>query len=354
VTRRTAMSLFMAFIVLAAAGSYGYHALISGDGAPPKILVNVQPAAAKGDTGELAVIVKTNAQRASGIEVAPLATSPVSGRQVAYVTVLDLKSLFDLHNSYATARADRDAAKVQADTSAAQYDRQRTLYQDSRATSQKSMQDAQAAMNNDEAKLKVTEVALNDLAASAREQFGDALASAVTDKNSDLFAKLAQRQASVLLVSFPPDAAAPVPAEITVDGPQQQAIAASKLSVAPQADPSVQGNSYLYLASASLPLGTRTIAHAPSGSGHAQGLFIPNSAVVWYGGQQWVYVKTGTARFVRRPVDSAASVASGLIVTNGFKAGDTIVVQGAQLLLSQELKPKDITTECKDPPECDD
>ena len=352
--RRAALSLFAALMVLAAAGWYGYHALIGGDRGLPRPSAAAQAAPAHSDTGEPVVVVKANAQRASGIKVASLATSTVSTRQIAYVTVLDLKPLFDLHNSYATARANHDATKVQADTSAAQYERQRSLYQDSHAASQKSMQDAQAAMNNDEAKLKATDIALNDLAANAREQFGDALAAAVTDKSSDLFTKLAQQKAAVLLVSFPPDRPSQAPSEITVDGPQHQPIAASKMSVAPQADPSVQGNSYLYLASEPLPLGTRTIARASSGGEHAQGLFIPDSAVVWYGGQQWAYVKADAERFVRRPINSATSAANGLIVTGGFKAGDPVVVQGAQLLLSQELKPKDITTECKDPPECDD
>jgi multidrug efflux system membrane fusion protein len=353
--RRAASLLLTAFLVLAAAaGWYGYHTFIGGDRSLRAQPATAQAAPAKSDTGEAAVIVKANAQRASAIKVAPLATSTVPTGQIAYVTVLDLKPLFDLHNSYATARANHDAAKVQADTSAAQYERQRSLYQDARATSQKSMQDAQAAMNNDEAKLRVTEVALNDLAANAREQFGDALAVAVTDKSSDLFSKLARRKASILLVSFPPDRTAPAPSEITVDGPQHRAVAASRISVAPQADPSVQGNSFLYLAKQSLPVGTRTIAHASSGDGHALGLFIPDSAVVWYGGQQWVYVRTDTDRFVRRPIDSATPTAGGLIASKGFKAREPVVVQGAQLLLSQELKPKDIATECKDPPECDD
>lgn len=351
--KRRAALLLVAAVMLVAAGWYGYRMLMGGDGASSQALAAAQAAPTKNDIGEPVVVVDAKAQRASGIEVAPLARFTGAVQQVAYATVLDLKPLFDLHNSYATARANRDAAKVQAATSALQYERQSSLYRNAHAVSQKAMQDANVAMKNDEAKLMATDVALGDLAANAREQFGDALASAVTDKSSDLFARLAQRKASVLLVSFPLEKTSPAPADITVDGPQHLAITASKLSVAPQADPSVQGDSYLYLASESLPLGTRTIAHASSGGEQGARLFVPDSAVVWYGGQQWVYAKSGADSFVRRPVGSAISVSNGLIVNNNFKAGDLVVVQGGQLLLSQELKPKDIATQCKDPPECD-
>lgn len=339
--------LLVAVIALVAVGWYGYRFLAGGVGGPSQ----AQAAPAKSDNG---VVVDTHTQQASGIEIAPLIKFTGAVQQIAYATVLDLKPLFDLHNSYATARANRDASRVQAATSATQYERQRSLYRDAHAVSQKAMQDAQVAMKNDEAKLMATDVTLGDLAANAREQFGDALASAVTDKSSGLFARLAQRKASVLLVSFPPERTSSAPADLTVDGPQHQAIAASKLSIAPQADPAVQGDSYLYLASESLPLGTRTIARASSGGEQGGGLFVPDSAVVWYDGQQWVYAKSGADRFVRRPVGTAISVSDGLIVNKSLKAGDLVVVQGAQLLLSQELKPKDIAIQCKDPPECDD
>jgi hypothetical protein len=41
-------------------------------------------------------------------------------------------------------------------------------------------------------------------------------------------------------------------------------------------------------------------------------------------------------------------------VSSGLHAGDQVVIDGAQLLLSEELRPQGIATACKDPPECDD
>ena len=85
------------------------------------------------------------------------------------------------------------------------------------------------------------------------------------------------------------------------------------------------------------------------------GLLIPSDAVVWYGGERWVYVRDTPGSFIRRPIPREAfQTDKGIIVASGFEAGQQIVVRGAQLLLSQELQPQNITTACKDPPECDD
>lgn len=92
----------------------------------------------------------------------------------------------------------------------------------------------------------------------------------------------------------------------------------------------------------------------PTSSEAVSGLLIPAQAVVWYGGQTWAWVRTAPERFTRRYVPAGNEDDRGFMVTSGFHAGDQIVTQGAQLLLSEELKPQGIATACKDPPECDD
>lgn len=100
--------------------------------------------------------------------------------------------------------------------------------------------------------------------------------------------------------------------------------------------------------------GTRTSANVPTSSQVNVGLLIPEQAVVWYGGQTWAYVRTAPDRFTRRYVPPAGEGDQGFKVTSEFHAGDLVVTQGAQLLLSEELKPQGIATACKDPPECDE
>ena len=64
---------------------------------------------------------------------------------------------------------------------------------------------------------------------------------------------------------------------------------------------------------------------------------ISYEAVVRYAGKNWVYVKTESDRFERQPVDADKPMAQGFF-SDTFDLDDTVVVRGAQLLLSEEFR----------------
>lgn len=70
------------------------------------------------------------------------------------------------------------------------------------------------------------------------------------------------------------------------------------------------------------------------GGGVTNGLLIPNAALLRQGGRVYAYVKTGAKTFDRRAVVPVRVVSDGLIVSDGFTAGEQVVVQGASALLT--------------------
>lgn len=345
-------------LALALAGGAGWYAgrtvaASSASAAGPTAQAN-ERSSIQVVNGETVVVVRPATQRASHIEVSPVSVLTERSAVSAYATVIDLQPLYDLHNRRAAARAEVDTLTAQAAASRAQYERSRILFADDRNISQKTLQDARSAMQVDEAKLRSAKAALAGLDATLREQFGNALANAASAPASGLFQRLLSGQASVLRVTLPASAGDAAPAEITVQLPDDKPVSVHKLSASPIADPAVQGSPWLYVAERTLAAGLRTSANAPTSNQTVSGLLIPERAVVWYGGQTWAYVQTSPDRFTRRYVASGDERNQGFVVTSGFRAGDQIVTQGAQLLLSEELKPQGIATTCKDPPECDD
>ncbi|MEW6347140.1 MAG: metal transporter [Paraburkholderia sp.] len=358
--KRRLILLSVASVALVAGAGWYIHrtfdASPSASGASAQVAPGQPVPTVQTVNGETVVVVAADVQRASHIDVAPLVAVAIRPSNDAYAAVVDLQPLFDLRNRQATARADYETLRAQAGNSRAQYERSRVLFEDDRNISQKSLQDAGAVMQADQAKLRAAESAQSGLEATMRQQFGDALTSAAMAPASSLFQRLLTGRTSVLRVTLPGDYTGAAPAQITVDTPDGQQVAAQMLSASPQGDPAVQGNPYFYATGSTLPVGTRTSAHLPSSNPGTSGIAIPERAVVWYGGQRWVYVRTAPTRFTRRFVAATTTYTGdqGLVVSSGLHAGDQVVIDGAQLLLSEELRPQGIATACKDPPECDD
>ncbi len=348
--------LLSAVTIALAAGAcwYIYQTLYPNPSASPATAQTAPQPTVQTINGETVVVLSPDVQHASHIEAAPLALAAVQPGTAAWATVVDLQPLFDLRNRLAAARADLDTLTAQAGNSHAQYERSHVLFEDDRNVSQKSLQDARAVMQADQAKLKSASAAVGGLEATMRQQFGDALASASMAPASDLFQRLLSGRMAVLRVTLPAEFGDAAPARITVDAADGRPVPAQKLSASPVADPSVQGIPWLYAADRALPVGARTGVNVPSPVPAAPTLVIPERAVIWYGGQTWAYVQTAPDRFTRRYVPAGGESGQGFAVTAGFRAGDRVVTQGAQLLLSEELKPQGIATVCKDPPECDD
>ena len=84
--------------------------------------------------------------------------------------------------------------------------------------------------------------------------------------------------------------------------------------------------------------GAPITASLSDGPGLTRGLFVPNEAVVQWQGLPWIYLVRGPRQFVRVPLDTSHPVAKGWIVASGLAPGDTLVVRGAQVLLSEEFR----------------
>ncbi|HKT07079.1 MAG TPA: HlyD family efflux transporter periplasmic adaptor subunit [Gemmatimonadaceae bacterium] len=98
---------------------------------------------------------------------------------------------------------------------------------------------------------------------------------------------------------------------------------------------------YLYRLSRAWPgarPGAPIVALVPEPRSLVSGVFVPGSAVVQWQGLPWVYVQHGPNAYVRMRIDASHPVPGGWITALGVAQGDTIVVQGAQVLLSEEFR----------------
>jgi hypothetical protein len=102
-------------------------------------------------------------------------------------------------------------------------------------------------------------------------------------------------------------------------------------------DPAAQTQTLLYSTGQRMPRGASVTASLPVSGERVSGLVVPLSAVLRYVGLGWVYVQSGTNRFVRTQIPLDRLTDNGWFVTGGLSATDQVVITGAPTILSDEM-----------------
>lgn len=278
-------------------------------------------------------------QKISGLETAPLKAIAYVQQLRAYGTVLDLQKLTDLSNSYVTAQAARQTAEAKLAASKPAFERAERLYRDHQSVSAAQVQSAEAAFRIDEAGVAAADSQLRTLTATAQQAWGTALAQALVSR-APMFLRLIDRQDVLLQVTLPPGVfVTKPPTSAFVELPDGTRASLHFVSPATRTDPHIQGVSFFYTAPSQTGLlpGMSVLVFLPSDT-PVHGVVVPSSAIVWWQGRAWIYIKSGTDRFARRAVATDIPAADGSYVVADMVAGGDVVVQGAQMLLSEELR----------------
>jgi hypothetical protein len=118
-------------------------------------------------------------------------------------------------------------------------------------------------------------------------------------------------------------------------------ITARLIGPAAEADPLTRRPAFLYRADRAWPgaaPGSPVGALVSTGGAAVAGALVPDRAVVQWEGLAWAYRTGGDGRFERRAVPVDRPVPDGWVVTGSLAPGDTVVVTGAQELLSEEFR----------------
>lgn len=291
--------------------------------------------------GEPFVTLNAETRRQSGIEIVTLQPARYQDEVRAYGTVLDLDKLVTLDNNYVTAGAQLQTAQAKLVASKAAFERAEALYKN-RATSLAQLQTAEATFRADQAGAATAEAQVRTLKVTALQEWGTVIGQALVESGS-LVARLIERQTFLLQITLPPGMSITPPPSATVQlGASATRPPVQFISVATETDPKIQGMSFYYTASAdsSLLPGMSVLAFLPSGA-PLDGIEIPGSAVVWWTGRAWVYLRTGADTFTRHeiPTDMPAPGGGFIVPVKSLPHPvPELVAQGAQMLLSEEFR----------------
>lgn len=299
-----------------------------------------------GDLGAASLTLPMASQQQSGIQTAKLTATQHQSTTASYATIESIDGLVDLRARYQAALADGNVILSTITSHQQNVKRLQLLNQDDKNVSDRAVQEAVAALNGEQARLAASNTLARGLYESMRQQWGTTLANWAVKRttNSELQPLLDYREV-LLKVTLPFDVTLNKNSllQIAQIGGKTQLAKARFISDAPQADSTIQGKTYFYLAPAgNLRAGMRVTARMDAQNKATSGVIVPHEAVVWFSNQAWVYQKISKDKFIRRLISTEVEIESAAISgwynTKGLVVGDELVISGAQLLLSEELK----------------
>jgi len=286
-----------------------------------------QPSRVKqGANGEVVVVLDADTQKIMGLQTATLAAAKLSAEIKCYGRVVDPTML-------SAAVAESISARASVDASQKELERLKSLAAQDNA-SVRALESAEATAKRDTAQ-----------AASARAHLLAATGKAIADR-ADLPAfvqSLASGESALVRMDLPAGKdlqSDPAGARIVALGDGQNPIEAKFLGQTASVDPQTQNQGFLFLVEANsgrLSPGVAVTGYL-SVTGESQaGVIVPRAAVIRHAGATYVYLETDGTNFVRRAISLGQPLESGWFVAAGVKAGDQVVVTGAQTVFSEEL-----------------
>jgi hypothetical protein len=282
-------------------------------------------------------------QQNSGIETQKIEASRYLSEIKTFGQVLPIDVLLDAKTKFLTLNAELALAKSASAINRAQYQRMKSLNEDDKNVSDRAVQEALILVNADDAKILAAQTQIRNLKSNTQLQWGEALTNLVLGQASATYlTDLLTRKNVLVQISLPVQTEAPKKdskIQIMPLTGNVNPITAIFVSTSPQSDTNSFGKTFFYSAPAEfLRTGMRVnVVTDPSKDDDASGVVIPNSAVVWHGGQAWIYVKHENNQFIRKPISTDVETELGWF-NHDMVAGTEIVTKGAQLLLSEEFK----------------
>ena len=275
--------------------------------------------------GQTLVKLDEKEQQSAGLKLAPLEATTLRPEARVFGRVLDASPLVQSQSEIMLARSALDASQKE-------LARLKTLAADQN-TSARALETAEALARRDQIALETAQMRLVST-------WGKGVAG-----QNDLPAfihSLASMETVLARLDLPFGSGAeglPTGVRIAALTAEEKLLPAVLLGPAPSADPQVQGQGFLvHLKTASLPPGAALSGWLSLPGEEEKGVLVPRSALVRHAGEAFIYVQRSPGLFERHEVELAHPLEKGWFVAEGLKAGESIVISGAQQLLSTELK----------------
>lgn len=293
------------------------------------------------ENGLSMVRLEARDQSMAGIEhVALIRTYHQSDYQV-FGEVLDVAGLVDIRSQLTSLlNADRTKAVEEAHLTES-YKHASLLYKDRQSISRRELLDIEYQLNTVQTDRLNLQRDLSSLRQAAVVKWGGKISEWLLNEDSENFKKLANQHVSLVRLFMREISLSQLEisaVDIAPVASPNQKITGHYIGDAPNVKLGTGGIDKFFITNSKIPAGTRVVASLSASLKDTAGVFIPDEAVIWHSGKPWVFKQLSDGVFVRVEIEAIVDLGTGWFEIKALVPGDKVVVSGAQLLLSEELK----------------
>jgi hypothetical protein len=265
-----------------------------------------------------------------------------------------------LQERLAASRTEVDAAQSSAGAAREEVNRLQQLNADNKNASDKALREAETRLAAEEARLKTAQASVQLIGDTLRPESSAGSAPLKMRRggqvvevsarpgeaveSGQILIRVAGFNSLLARLNVPLgqtiDSAA-TRAVITPAGREDGGVPAQRVAIAASIDPRYQGQTLLFRiprGKLALRPGQAVTARLAVPGSNERGVLIPSRAILRFQGQTWVYVQAAANEFVRSAVTLDHPAPGGWLAQSGFQPNQQVVVSGAQILLSEEMK----------------
>ena len=294
--------------------------------------------------GQHAIRLDIDIQEQSGIKTRKLEAMDIREELDAFGRVFNINGLVELRSNLNKINGQKNIVLSELAAANKKLKRLQVLHKEAANISTRQLQEVEAESITHQARLKTLNSELTDVRTEAEQVWGPVLTTWVIDNDTDAFEQLLSGKNVIVSVSLSANDTLPDQTEYVYIGRNGNRISAQKavyISPAIESDSMLQGETYYFLADASMDkyrAGMHVHVWVPQTSESISGVYVPESAVVWSSGKPWVYTRDSEELFIKRVINNPVELDEGIFVAEGLEVGDKVVTSGAQMLLAEEYR----------------
>ena len=284
-------------------------------------------------------------EKNSGIKLQKISISTHEQSIPSYGITVNLSPLLKNQNDFTNLKYQKTKLLAKLDEEAEQISKLIILNKDNKNIADSVVQEKNIEISDLKNDIAIINNNIKNLLSNIDHRWGKDFKELIADSKNHYLEKLLHNEYRLIKITIPINQTLDIiPKEIKVSPSNQpkKTYKATFISKAQDTDQSIQGKSfYYYVTENDLEIGLKLKAFIVSDKIEPDNayLFIPKESVIWSSGKAWVFIKNNEGNFLRKPLPRLVEIDGGWIIKEGIIIeNDKIVVDGAQLLLSEEFK----------------